>query len=117
MKVEDFTSAQEHSFEHINFELHKGEILGIGGLVGAQRTELVEAIFGLRKISAGTLTMNGKTIVNQTPQDAIKNKFALLTEERRVTGIIPMLSVWDNALVVAYKKLANNVIGLINRKK
>lgn len=117
LKVEDFTSAQEHSFEHINFELHKGEILGIGGLVGAQRTELVEAIFGLRKIRSGTLVMNGKIIKNQTPKDAIKNKFALLTEERRATGIIPMLSVWDNALVVAYKKLADNVIGLIHRKK
>ncbi len=101
----------------MNILIHKGEILGIGGLVGAQRTELVEAIFGLRKIRSGTLVMNGKIIKNQTPKDAIKNKFALLTEERRATGIIPMLSVWDNALVVAYKKLADNVIGLIHRKK
>lgn len=117
LKVENFTSAQEHSFEGISFELHKGEILGIGGLVGAQRTELVEAIFGLRKITSGTLTMNGKRIQNDTPQDAIKNKFALLTEERRATGIIPMLSVWDNTLAVAYRKMADNVIGFINKKK
>lgn len=117
LKVENFTSAQEHSFESISFELHKGEILGIGGLVGAQRTELVEAIFGLRKITSGTLTMNGKRIQNDTPQDAIKNKFALLTEERRATGIIPMLSVWDNTLAVAYRKMADNVIGFINKKK
>lgn len=117
LKVEDYTSAENHSFEHISFELHKGEILGIGGLVGAQRTELVEAIFGLREITSGMLEMNGKRIENHTPQDAIRNKFALLTEERRATGIIPMLSVWDNSLVVAYRKLANNVIGYINKKK
>lgn len=117
LKVEDFTSAEEHSFEHIGFELHKGEILGIGGLVGAQRTELVEAIFGLRKIKSGTLTMSGKIIHNRCPQDAIKNGFALLTEERRATGIIPMLSVWDNTLAVAYRKLADNILGFINRKK
>ena len=117
LKVEDFTSTEEHSFEHISFELHKGEILGIGGLVGAQRTELVEAIFGLRKISSGELTMSGAKIKNQTPQDAIKNKFALLTEERRATGIIPMLSVWDNTLVVAYRKLADNILGVIRKKK
>lgn len=117
LKVEDFTSDQERSFEHIDFELHKGEILGIGGLVGAQRTELVEAIFGLRKISSGELTMNGVKIRNQTPRDAIKNRFALLTEERRATGIIPMLSVWDNTLAVAYRKLADNILGVINKKK
>ncbi|WP_031391679.1 sugar ABC transporter ATP-binding protein [Kineothrix alysoides] len=117
LKVDDLTSAEKHSFEHISFQLHKGEILGIGGLVGAQRTELVEAIFGLRKISSGTLTMNGKIIQNNTPQDAIKNRFALLTEERRSTGIIPMLSVWDNTLVVAYRKLANNIVGYINKRK
>jgi len=78
---------------------------------------LVEAIFGLRKISSGTLTLDGKKIQNHSPQDAIHHKFALLTEERRTTGIIPMLSVWDNILAVAYRKMANNLIGYINKAK
>ena len=56
-------------------------------------------------------------MVNHSPQDAIRNGFALLTEERRATGIIPMLSVWDNALAVAYKKLTGNVFGYIHTKK
>ncbi len=117
LKVENFTSEECHSFENINFELCNGEILGIGGLVGAQRTELVEAVFGLRQISSGRLIMNGHEIHNGCSKDAIHNGFALLTEERRTTGIIPMLSVSDNALAVAYKKLTGNTIGYINQKK
>lgn len=117
LKVENYTSGEKHSFQGISFELHKGEILGIGGLVGAQRTELVEAIFGLRKIRDGKLVMNGENINNRTSRDAIRNRFALLTEERRATGIIPMLSVQDNVLVVAYRKLSDNLIGYINKKK
>lgn len=117
VKVENYTSAEPNSFEDISFDLHKGEILGIGGLVGAQRTELVEAIFGLRKISSGKLIMNGKEIHNNSSEDAIRNRFALLTEERRATGIIPMLSVFDNTLVVAYRKLCNNIYGFINKNK
>ena len=117
LRVENFTSAEEHSFRDISFELHKGEILGLGGLVGAQRTELVESIFGLRRIMGGKLYLNGKEIVNRTPRDAIRNGFSLLTEERRVTGIIPMLSVFDNTLAVAYKKLAGNRFGYIRRDK
>lgn len=117
LKVENYTSAEDHSFHDVSFELKKGEILGIGGLVGAQRTELVEAIFGLRKIKRGTLTMEGRQIYNRTPKEAIKNRFALLTEERRANGIIPMLSVFDNTLAVAYRKISDNAIGYINRKK
>ena len=117
LQVKNFTSADPRSFKNVSFDLHKGEILGIGGLVGAQRTELIEAIFGLRRIVSGELTVNGKTVVNYSPQDAIRNGFALLTEERRATGIIPMLSVWDNALTVAYKKLTGNVFGYIHTKK
>ena len=116
LQVKNFTSADPRSFKNVSFDLHKGEILGIGGLVGAQRTELIEAIFGLRRIVSGELTVNGKTVVNHSPQDAIRNGFALLTEERRATGIIPM-SVWDNALAVAYKKLTGNVFGYIHTKK
>lgn len=117
LRVENFTSADPRSFKNVSFDLHRGEILGIGGLVGAQRTELIEAIFGLRRIASGELTVNGKTVVNHSPQDAIRNGFALLTEERRATGIIPMLSVWDNTLAVAYKKLTGNVLGYIHTKK
>lgn len=117
LKVEHYTSAEKNSFQDVSFELHKGEILGIGGLVGAQRTELVEAIFGLRKISGGRLVMEGRNILNHSPGDAIGNRFALLTEERRATGIIPMLSVLDNALVVAYRKLSDNLIGYIHKNK
>lgn len=61
--------------------------------------------------------MNGLEIINNSSGDAIKNRFALLTEERRATGIIPMLSVSDNTLVVAYRKLCNNLIGYISKNK
>ena len=107
LKVENFTSADPH----------KGEILGIGGLVGAQRTELVESVFGLRSIAEGKLYKNGQEIVNSNPQEAIKNGFAMLTEERRATGIIPMLSVMDNTLAVAFKAMAGNRFGILNPKK
>ncbi len=117
LRVEHYTSADSGSFSDISFELRKGEILGIGGLVGAQRTELVEAIFGLRKIREGKLFLNGHEIRNQSPKDAIKNGFALLTEERRATGIIPMLSVEDNMLAAAYKKLTGNPVGYIRDRK
>lgn len=117
LKVKNFTSAIPNSFKDVSFDLHKGEILGIGGLVGAQRTELVESIFGLRKISDGKLYKNGQEIVNSNPREAIKNGFAMLTEERRATGIIPMLSIFDNTLAVAFKKMSGNRFGIINPKK
>ena len=110
LTVEHFTSADPRSFQDVSFQLRRGEILGIGGLVGAQRTELVEAIFGLRPIQRGTLRMLGKEIQNRDARQAISNGFALLTEERRATGIVPMLSVKDNALVAAYKKFSRHGI-------
>lgn len=117
LKVEHLTSENERSFKDISFDLHKGEILGLGGLVGAQRTELVESIFGLRKTVSGTITMHSKVVRNRTPREAIANGFGLLTEERRVTGIIPMLSVKDNTLVSAYKRYVKNKLHIISPKK
>jgi len=117
LEVKDFTSADPRSFKDINFNVRKGEILGIGGLVGAQRTELVESIFGLRPITSGILIKEGKEIHNANPKEAIANGFAMLTEERRVTGIIPMLSIFDNTLAVAYRRLCGNKFGLISDKK
>lgn len=99
MKVENFSSPYPKSFKNITFELRKGEILGIGGLVGAQRTELLEAIFGLRVHETGNIYINGKIARIKSPTDAIKYKMALLTEERRTTGIFPVLQVIENITI------------------
>ena len=68
------------SFRHVNFNVRKGEILGVAGLVGAQRTELMEGLFGLRCHTSGTITYKGKELTINQPQDAIKNGIAMLTE-------------------------------------
>lgn len=108
MKVEGLTSPEERSFKDVSFELRRGEVLGIGGLVGAQRTEVIEALFGLRAIKSGTISIDGKRIHIQSPKDAKKHGMALLTEERRVTGIFPVLSVHENGAIAnlhRYQKL------------
>ena len=112
LKCIDLTATNPKSFRNINFELRKGEILGIGGLVGAQRTELVEAIFGLRGIQSGSLEKDGKNLKIRHPKDAIQNKIALLTEERRATGIFSVLSILDNTVIVNQKEYAH--VGVLN---
>ncbi|MEW9124157.1 MAG: galactose/methyl galactoside ABC transporter ATP-binding protein MglA [Thermotaleaceae bacterium] len=99
LKVENLTAAYEPSIENISFELRKGEILGIAGLVGAKRTDLLESLFGIRHIQSGKIYLHGKEIRNDSPQTAIKNGFALVTEERRTTGIFGMLDINLNAIV------------------
>lgn len=96
LELKDVTSINPKSFKDVSFEVRKGEILGIGGLVGAQRTELMEAVFGIRQIASGKIFCNGKEIKVTKPQDAINNKIALLTEDRRATGIFGVLSITDN---------------------
>jgi len=99
LRVENITSTNPRSFKNVTFELRRGEVLGIGGLVGAQRTELIEALFGLRAITTGKFVMNGKEIKIKSPADAKKHKIALITEERRVTGIFPVLPVMENTAI------------------
>ncbi|MDP4183159.1 MAG: sugar ABC transporter ATP-binding protein [Bacillota bacterium] len=99
LKVENLSSPFPKSFKNISFELRKGEVLGIGGLVGAQRTELIEALFGLRSILQGGIYINGKPVRIKSPVDAKKYKIALLTEERRVTGIFSVLPILENTVV------------------
>ncbi|HML68074.1 MAG TPA: sugar ABC transporter ATP-binding protein [Clostridia bacterium] len=101
LKVEDFTSIHPKSFRDVNFELKKGEILGVSGLVGAQRTELMEGIFGLRASERGTITYLGKHLRITRPKNAIENGIALLTEDRRGSGIFGVLSVSDNVSVAS----------------
>lgn len=104
LKVEDATSRLPKSFKNVSFELKKGEVLGVGGLVGAQRTELIEALFGLRSLASGRFHIKGKEVKIRSAADAKKYKMALLTEERRVTGIFPVLSVLENTAIAKQAK-------------
>jgi methyl-galactoside transport system ATP-binding protein len=115
LEVKNLTAANPRSFKNISFELHKGEILGIGGLVGAQRTELVEAIFGIRHIASGEITVNGRPLKKAQPSGAIEAGLGLVTEDRRNTGIFPLLSVTTNTAIPSLGKYKTK-IGLLDHK-
>lgn len=115
-KVENFTSINPKSFRDINFELRAGEILCVGGLVGAQRTELMEGIFGIRSHSKGKIYYKGKELKIRRPKDAIDQGIAMLTEDRRATGIMGVLSIADNISIASLKKYRDFGFLINNRK-
>lgn len=103
------------TFKNVNFTLHKGEILGISGLVGSKRTEVLEALFGIRQMGNGELWLHGKRIENESPRKAMRNGFAMLTEERRADGIFADLSVSFNMIITNLDKYKKG--GLLNSAK
>lgn len=104
MEVKGLSSIHEKSFQDVSFTLRKGEILGFGGLVGAQRTELLEGIFGIRGITSGEIIVNGQKVNIKKPADAMKAGIGLITEDRRGNGIFGCLSIKDNVGVSIYNK-------------
>ena len=115
-EVEDFTSINPKSFRHASFSVRKGEILGVAGLVGAQRTELMEGLFGLRCHSAGKITYQGKELKINQPKDAIDAGIAMLTEDRRATGILGVLSIADNVSIASLNQYLVGGIMLDDKK-
>lgn len=115
-EVKDFTSINPKSFRDINFQLRKGEILGVGGLVGAQRTELMEGLFGIRCHAKGQIFYKGQEIKITRPKDAIKKGLALLTEDRRATGIMGVLSIADNVSIASLNQYVDYGIVLNDKK-
>jgi methyl-galactoside transport system ATP-binding protein len=112
--VVDHLSTATPKFKDVSFTLRKGEILGIAGLVGAGRTEVLETLFGIRLKGEGSITMNGKELDNSTPEKAMKNGFAMLTEERRRDGIFADLSVYFNMVIANLDIYRSN--GLLSDK-
>lgn len=100
-KVENLAAGK--AVKNVSFELHRGEILGMAGLVGAGRTETAEAIFGMRHITGGKIFKDGKELHIKSPEDAIANKIGLLTEDRRGNGIVGLLSVKENTVLANLK--------------
>lgn len=100
----------------ISFQLHRGEILGFAGLVGAGRTEVMEAIFGAVPKSSGEVYLNGKALRIRKPYDAIKNGLGMLTEDRRKTGFANNFSCAQNISLVPFIKSssAGGLSGMIS---
>ena len=99
-----------------SFQLRAGEILGIAGLDGSGRTEVLENLFGSMTKSGGTIRLHGKEIKNRNPRESIKNGFALLTEERRATGIFGIRSILDNTVISNLKHYLIGGICLSDKK-
>jgi len=116
LEVSGLTSSDPRSFKDISFSLRKGEILGIGGLVGAQRTELVEAIFGLRATASGTIAIGGRPVNIRSSRDAITHGLGLITEDRRESGIFPLLSIAANTAMPSIGRY-RRLFGLLNHSK
>ncbi len=99
LQVKNLTGLHQPTINDVTFDLHKGEILGVAGLVGSKRTEIIETLFGMREKISGKILVHGKEVRNKTPKDAIANGFALVTEERRSTGIFSMLDIKENSVL------------------
>lgn len=83
-------------FADVSFQVHKGEILGISGLMGAGRSEIARAIFGIDKLDGGSVLIDGREVKIRSPKDAIKNKLAMVSEDRKLYGLVLCRSIKEN---------------------
>ena len=116
LRVENLSGEYMPTVVDASFELRKGEILGVAGLMGSRRTETVETLFGIRKRKGGNIKLNDKKIENNNARESKSNGFALLTEERRQTGIFPTLDITFNSMIANIDKYTNK-LSVLNEKK
>jgi len=97
-------------FQDVNFEVHKGEIFGIAGLVGAGRSEISEALFGYKPADSGEIIVNGHHVTINNPNDAIANKIGFVTEDRKATGLFLNLNITDNIIMPDMSPYLKNLL-------
>lgn len=100
----------------VSFTLHKGEVLGFSGLVGAGRTEVMRAIIGADKIRTGEIYLEGRKIVNRSPKEAMNNGIVLVPEDRKLQGILANLDVKDN-ISISLLDQNSNKLGVVSSRK
>ena len=113
LRVENLSDGKK--IYDINFTLHKGEVLGFAGLVGAGRTETMHTVFGSRKKKTGNIYLKGKLVDTLSPNKSIKNGIGFVSEDRKTEGLVLPMTVRENIVMVAVDKILKN--GLISRKK
>ena len=114
LEVKDL-SAEYSKLRDVSFTANRGEVLGIAGLDASGRTELLENIFGIATRSSGEIYLDGKPCRNRNARESIKNGFAMLTEERRATGIFGIRDIQDNTCISSLERYLNGI--LLNDKK
>ena len=100
----DGLTAEYSQLRDVSFQLHQGEVLGVAGLDGSGRTELLENIFGTASRRSGAMTLNGRPVKNHSARESIANGFSMLTEERRATGIFGILNIRENSTIASLRK-------------
>lgn len=113
LRIENYTS--DNVFKDVSFKVNKGEILGLSGLVGAGRTEVARAIFGIDRKELGKTYISGKKVDIKSPKDAMKHGIAFLTEDRKGQGLVLDNTVTFNMNLASLKKCKSG--GLLNYKK
>lgn len=103
-------------FEDVSFSLHRGEIIGITGLLDSGRTELALSMFGIKPISHGSFSINGKTVLIQSPRDAIKHNLGYVPEDRLTEGLFLPQSIADNIVISEIDRLAKKA-GIVDQVK
>ncbi|MGM0876073.1 MAG: sugar ABC transporter ATP-binding protein [Bacillota bacterium] len=112
LAVNNLTKAGK--FNNVSFEVRKGEILGIAGLMGSGRTEVIESIFGIDPPDSGDIFIHGEKVNIKSPQDAIKRKLSLLTEDRKLTGAFLPISIRENMIISNIDQFLQ--LGYVNKK-
>ncbi|MDC7226498.1 MAG: sugar ABC transporter ATP-binding protein [Spirochaetales bacterium] len=113
LEVKDMSLSRK--FKNVSFQLKQGEVLGVAGLMGAGRTEVMEALFGYRPADSGEIFIKGEKVEIKEPIDAIKHGIAFVTEDRKLTGIFPELSIKDNMIMPDIENYLKG--GLLDSKK
>ena len=112
LEVKNLNNKKLHD---VSIKLHKNEILGIGGLMGAGRTEFARAVFGADPIDSGTIIANGKEVVIKNPETAFRNKIAMLPEDRKGQGVFLKLPIKNNITISILDRISK--MGFVNKKK
>ena len=117
LKVEHMTVPSKvhgnNAVKDVSFNVRKGEIIGLAGLDGSGRTEVLENLFGIATRKSGMIRLDGKQVLNRNARESIKNGFALLTEERRATGIFGILDIRENTVISNLKNYRSKAFPLM----
>lgn len=109
-KVLQLENVTTHRVRNINIDLHRGEIVGLYGLIGSGRTEVLRSIYGVDKLKEGSLKLFGKTYTPHSPIDAVNHGIGLVPENRKTQGLVLTLPVWENVVLVSLPRFIKNGI-------